>query len=481
MRLPRWFTAAGQIFDEQREIEEQDEDASVSRRLRDRTASLVGSHPVVVASFLGAHRWRPSRSGSLLGPDPLHGGALGPVPGLVARVLRRAGVRLPDDGTRRNARGESLARSDGRALVALVREHGDRTEGVAGAAGRSWRPSCCTERSRGSPAVRARPWWAPSPTGCPRWCCGASPTAASRSWWRCASCPSSSSDSRSRSVEGELPDGRWRFIAGLARRRSRWASRSCPGVALAVGGARRRAVPLRFGSRDAGSAIAAAASAARRGAAVPVRAHDDLRWRRGSGFDDRHHRPRLAGAAGAGRRAGHVDRSPRSCRSPRCSRSRWSARSTGASRAVRSLSAVAGFGARVVLVRPATCPGGRRTRRSTSRSPRWRRRWSSASGSRRSSPDSAASRSGSGRSGPRCWPSSSAPGSLLQADRRDGRRMGGRRPGRAAARLGRRVEQRQGRVPRGVGGRGHGDARSWRPAATPWASCRTARHRSGSG
>ncbi len=80
VRLPRWFTAAGQIFEEQREIEEQDEGASVSRRLRDRTASLVGSHPVVVASFVAALVGAVALRG-LFGPEPLHGGALAVFPG----------------------------------------------------------------------------------------------------------------------------------------------------------------------------------------------------------------------------------------------------------------------------------------------------------------------------------------------------------------------------------------------------------------
>jgi hypothetical protein len=79
VRLPRWFTAAGQIFEEQREIDEQDVDASVGRRLRDRTASLVGAHPVVVASFLGALVAGVALRG-LLGPEPVHGGALSMFP-----------------------------------------------------------------------------------------------------------------------------------------------------------------------------------------------------------------------------------------------------------------------------------------------------------------------------------------------------------------------------------------------------------------
>ena len=52
LRLPRWFQTAERILEEQREIDERDEDETTSRRLRDRTASLVGSHPVIVGSFV---------------------------------------------------------------------------------------------------------------------------------------------------------------------------------------------------------------------------------------------------------------------------------------------------------------------------------------------------------------------------------------------------------------------------------------------
>jgi GT2 family glycosyltransferase len=53
VRWPRWFQTAERILEEQREIELEDEDQPMSRRLRHRTASLVGSHPVIVASALG--------------------------------------------------------------------------------------------------------------------------------------------------------------------------------------------------------------------------------------------------------------------------------------------------------------------------------------------------------------------------------------------------------------------------------------------
>jgi GT2 family glycosyltransferase len=74
-RLPRWFESAGRILEEQREIEEEDEAASVGRRLRDRTASLVGSHPVVVAAFVAVLVGAVAMRG-LFGPGPLAGGAL---------------------------------------------------------------------------------------------------------------------------------------------------------------------------------------------------------------------------------------------------------------------------------------------------------------------------------------------------------------------------------------------------------------------
>jgi GT2 family glycosyltransferase len=75
LRLPRWFETAGMILVEQREIEEEDEGQSVRKRLRDRTASLVDAHPVVVASFLAALVAGVAFRG-LWGAGSLHGGAL---------------------------------------------------------------------------------------------------------------------------------------------------------------------------------------------------------------------------------------------------------------------------------------------------------------------------------------------------------------------------------------------------------------------
>jgi GT2 family glycosyltransferase len=75
LRLPRWFATAERIIEEQRAIDEADEGEPIRRRLRDRTASLVGSHPVIVASFVaivvGALATR-----DVVGTPSLVGGAL---------------------------------------------------------------------------------------------------------------------------------------------------------------------------------------------------------------------------------------------------------------------------------------------------------------------------------------------------------------------------------------------------------------------
>ena len=75
VRLPRWFQTAERILEEQREIEERDDGETVSRRLRDRTASLVGSHPVIVGSFVGIVVGALVIRG-LLGAEALAGGVL---------------------------------------------------------------------------------------------------------------------------------------------------------------------------------------------------------------------------------------------------------------------------------------------------------------------------------------------------------------------------------------------------------------------
>lgn len=80
LRLPHWFQTAERIWEEQRELGEEDEGEPVRLRLRHRTASLASAHPVMVASFIGgviaAFAVR-----HLLGPEPLAGGALPAFPG----------------------------------------------------------------------------------------------------------------------------------------------------------------------------------------------------------------------------------------------------------------------------------------------------------------------------------------------------------------------------------------------------------------
>lgn len=54
LRIPRWFQTAERIWEEQRELGEEDEGQPAGTRLRHRTASLVSDHPAIVASFVGA-------------------------------------------------------------------------------------------------------------------------------------------------------------------------------------------------------------------------------------------------------------------------------------------------------------------------------------------------------------------------------------------------------------------------------------------
>jgi GT2 family glycosyltransferase len=85
-RSPRWFATAERILEEQRAIDEADEGEPIQRRLRDRTASLVGSHPVIVASFLallvGAVAVR-----ELIAAGSLAGGALPAFPDRAADLF----------------------------------------------------------------------------------------------------------------------------------------------------------------------------------------------------------------------------------------------------------------------------------------------------------------------------------------------------------------------------------------------------------
>ena len=75
LRLPRWFQTAERIFEEQREFDVDESDQPTARRLRDRTASLVSTHPVVVAAFLGACVGAVAARG-IMGDAQLAGGVL---------------------------------------------------------------------------------------------------------------------------------------------------------------------------------------------------------------------------------------------------------------------------------------------------------------------------------------------------------------------------------------------------------------------
>jgi GT2 family glycosyltransferase len=75
LRLPRWFQTAERILEEQMEIDAEEADEPAVRRLRDRTASLVGEHPVVVAAFLGSCVAAVAARG-LFRTGPLFGGVI---------------------------------------------------------------------------------------------------------------------------------------------------------------------------------------------------------------------------------------------------------------------------------------------------------------------------------------------------------------------------------------------------------------------
>src|SRR5947207_10238994 len=75
LRLPRWFMTAERILEEQRELEAEEADEPTAARLRQRTVSLVSTHPGIVACFLGIVVGALAARG-LLGSGPLYGGAI---------------------------------------------------------------------------------------------------------------------------------------------------------------------------------------------------------------------------------------------------------------------------------------------------------------------------------------------------------------------------------------------------------------------
>jgi GT2 family glycosyltransferase len=94
LRLPRWFQTAERILEEQREIEEVDAGQPAARRFRDRTASLVSEHPVIVACFVGAIVVGLATR-HLLDPRVVMGGQLPLFPATPGEILREmvSGVR----------------------------------------------------------------------------------------------------------------------------------------------------------------------------------------------------------------------------------------------------------------------------------------------------------------------------------------------------------------------------------------------------
>ncbi len=83
LRIPRWFQKAEQILEEQRELDEGDLGEPVQLRLRHRTASLVSTHPVMVASILGIVVGAVAAR-HILQPPQLWGGVLPSLPGTPA-------------------------------------------------------------------------------------------------------------------------------------------------------------------------------------------------------------------------------------------------------------------------------------------------------------------------------------------------------------------------------------------------------------
>ena len=131
LRLPRWFQTAERILEEQRAIDDDEQGVPVSRRLRDRTASLVGTHPVIVASFfglvIGAVVIR-----FLVGPEAIAGGVLPSFPSSPSGFLNElvSGYRTTPLGGPLTA-SPALAALSGVSWL-LVRQHRDRPEGGAG-------------------------------------------------------------------------------------------------------------------------------------------------------------------------------------------------------------------------------------------------------------------------------------------------------------------------------------------------------------
>ena len=331
VRLPRWFAAAGQILEEQREVEDEDEDATVGRRLRDRTASLVGTHPVVVASFLGALVGAVALR-SFLGPEALHGGALPAFPSSWNGFFSELA-----SGYRTTGLGGTLAASPALGAMGAVSWIAFGSTTVAQKVLLAGGPMFASIMLYRALATDHRPPRRGGGRGGVLRIVGHGAVGVLRRSHRAAGgvvrAPRHPRTARGRVRAGGAPR---RTLE--VHRRSRRHVRGRDGVHAGRGargrGARRRAGPVRFltppwvGDRGRG---------VRRGrrAPLPVRAHHGGRRRRrlsgpASG-------PRTSGRSAGSRSAAGRGRgwSRRSCRSPPCWRSRSSAPSTAGSRTGR--------------------------------------------------------------------------------------------------------------------------------------------------
>ena len=336
LRSPRWFATAERILEEQRAIDEADEGEPIQRRLRDRTASLVGTHPVIVASFLAivvgavavreliglGRRWPaarcrafPAQAGTCSRSSPRRcdrrrsaarsrpSPAVGALGALSVRRARRPDARAEGDPARRTAPG--------------------RDPDVPGA------PSGC----RSGPG---RPSWPPPRTGSGRSRSGPSPRAGSGCSIALAVLPAAAERVEAAFAREEPPGGPPRFVAGSAVTFAVGVA-AFPGIAARDRGARRDPRVPRVPPARRGLLLTAARRRGRRRAAVPVR--PDAAGRRGS-------RARLPRRA---RRSRIASRGCRSGPGPGRGRSRRSSRS-GRPRPRRSSEATSGVRPRAPAV-----------------------------------------------------------------------------------------------------------------------------------
>jgi GT2 family glycosyltransferase len=179
LRLPRWFEKAERILEEQRSIDDRDEGQPVSRRLRDRTTSLVSEHPVVVGSFLAIVAGALAGRG-LMNGAPLHGGAIPGFPAGSNGFFSEFTASF-----RSTALGGTLpaspALAGAGAISWAVRRSPRRSSWPAR---RRWPGSSSTGRPFASRAGRVRRYSARVATSCPQPSCGRSRRAGSVCWWR---------------------------------------------------------------------------------------------------------------------------------------------------------------------------------------------------------------------------------------------------------------------------------------------------------